>query len=784
MAKAFTEAVDFVQQMRRIHLYIISLLCFGIYSCKSTRFVPEGSCLLTKQKVKIRSTQISPSNVERQLTQKTNKRLLGVFRNRLFFYNISAGGKERKLKNWVKTELGTPPVLYDSLLTEKSKQNIRTYLENEGYYFSEIEATHSKRRKKVKVTYAVKTGKPYIIKDVNWHYNDSSLDVMRTDTLWATLKPGKRFRLQLLKDAQSFLRDIYQNRAYYDFDYDDVSFVADTFAQAKLVTVDVYINQKLKKQNDSLIERPHQKHYVQNVYIFTDFNHKEYLVNRAEYLASLNRDTAETGEIFLYSKDNLKRDMILRFNKIRKGEEYNFKKTVLTQQQLSENKLFKQVAINYSVPAKADSNRIYLDCNIQISQFTLQQMSLNLQGTNTGGDIGAGVDLTYRHRNLFKGAEALSIRVKTSQEINRALSTDEKRVFNNQEYGADAEIEIPRFLMPFKMEGFDKRFAPSTVATIGFYYVQTPDYTSPRAFGSYGYRWRSGKNHSHNLTLFDLSGIRYKDPSERFEEYLEKNQYFKYSYEDNLISSTNYNYIYYNKKDRGLSNSVYVSSRIEFAGNVLNTANNLLKTDTAGIGYYKMFETRFAQYAKAEIDLRYYFVFDEYNTSVFRLNIGTVVPYGNSDVVPSIKQYYAGGANSMRAWEIRSLGPGRFVGDSLNTSIKYNQGDAKFELNYEHRFHLFWYLNGAAFIDIGNIWSLNNKLTDEASLLSAANFFSSLAVGTGFGLRFDFSFFVLRMDVGLKTRDPAISEGTKWVWFNKGFSLEDANPTLSVGYPF
>jgi len=753
--------------------------------------------LLTKQKVKITSRQIPSASVKGQLTQTPNKNFLGIFRNRLFFYNISAGGKERKLKNWIKTKLGRPPVIYDSLLAKKSIQRIEKFLENEGYYFSEIELKKKEKKKKIKLTYTVETGKPFIINKIKWHYLDTALDVMSTDTLWSALKPGKRFRKGLLSGVQSFLQDVYKNRAYYDFSANDVSFVADTFVNERLVNIDVYINMKKEVVNDSVISVPHQKHYINNVYIFTDFVPKEYLVNKKSYLSSLSRDTVDTGEIFLFSNDNLKKGMILRFNKIKKGEEYNNKNTKLTKRYLSENKLFKQVTIKYTSPPQTDSSRQLLDCHIQISQFTLQQISLNLQGTNTSGDLGAGINLTYRHRNIFHGAEALSVRFKTSQEVNRELSTDNETFFYNQEYGADVELELPRFVLPFKMERFDEKYRPYTVATAGYYFVQTPDYRSPRASASYGYKWRSQKKSSHALTIIDLSGVQYKNKSDRFNNYISKNEYFRNSYQDNLISSSSYTYTYFNKKERRLNNSFYLSGKLEFAGNVLSSINNTFNVDTAGLGYYKMFGTRFAQYTKAEIDLRYYLIINKKNTSIFRFFAGCIVPYGNSEVTPSIKQYYGGGANSMRAWEIRTIGPKRKLDNSGTYETSYRQGDMKFELNYEHRFHLFWYMNGAFFIDAGNIWTLNSESANELNILSAKNFVDAIAVGAGTGVRFDFSFFVLRLDLGFKALDPEISTGTKWVWFNKDMETvsEDLkteypngynyyNLTFSVGYPF
>lgn len=753
-------------------------------SCKSTRFVSDGNYLLSKQKVKIRNKEISPGAVGTNLVQKPNKKILGLFRNRLFFYNISHGGKERKVKTWIKDELASPPVIYDSLLMTRSMHNVKLFLENEGYYFSSVEVKKKKKgKKKIKLEYIVKTGEPFIIDKVRWYFKDSALDVKRIDTVWTNLRKGRRFRVPLLKDAQTHLRNLYQNRSYYDFDFEDVSFEADTFAREKKVNIDVVVYPKRKKQADTITYSPHKKHRINNVYIYTDFNYNKYLVKKEDYISALNRDTVESGEVFLYESDNIKRDIILRHNRLKKGKYYKLKDVVYTRSMLSDNKLFKQVSVSFTPSEETDSVDVLLDCHIRISQFTLQQLSINVQGTNTGGDVGAGINLTYRHRNVFRGAEALSVRVKTSQEIDQSLSTGEQRVFNSQEYGADVELEFPRFLLPLKMERFDAKYAPSTVTNAGYYFLQNLDYTSPRAFARFGYKWKASENSTHNFSLVDVSGVSYRETSDRFDNYLETNPYFKNSYQAYFISSTAYNYVYYDAK-RGLNNSLYFSGKLEMAGNVLSMVNDALQTDTTRVGYYTILKNRFAQYAKTEIDCRYYWVFNDYNTSVFRAFVGCALPYGNSDVIPSLKQYYSGGSNSMRAWRIRSLGPGSFADTSNTSGIQYYQGDVKFELNYEHRFHLFWYLNGAVFVDIGNIWSLNYDLAESSRLLYGDTFLQSLAVGAGAGVRFDFSFFILRLDMAMKTRDPSIIEGTKWVWSNRGFSFDDSNFTLSVGYPF
>ncbi|MBP5583960.1 MAG: BamA/TamA family outer membrane protein, partial [Bacteroidales bacterium] len=357
--------------------------------------------------------------------------------------------------------------------------------------------------------------------------------------------------------------------------------------------------------------------------------------------------------------------------------------------------------------------------------------------------------------------------------------------FNSLEYGVSADFTTPKFLLPFVREKYNKRFRAKTNCHVEYNYLQTPDYTRPTTELNFGYIWYGKRFFTYTLNPIDFSYIRYYDISERFNNFINSKNYYKYSFEDYMLYCNNFSVTYYNKRRYETRDYQYVRLSAETSGNLMYFYCKATDKERNENGKYETFNLPFAQYIKGEADFRYYNVLSTKTMLVYRVFGGISIPYLNSDGlgIPSLKKFYAGGANSMRAWESRSLGLGSNI-DTTN-SFKYYLGDIKLEFNIESRFHLIGFVDGAVFVDVGNIWSFGDDELNGAEF-HLNNFYKDLAVGTGFGLRFDFSFLILLCDLGTKVREafPIENTNSHIIWGNRKLTTDDFNLNIGIGYPF
>jgi len=355
-----------------------------------------------------------------------------------------------------------------------------------------------------------------------------------------------------------------------------------------------------------------------------------------------------------------------------------------------------------------------------------------------------------------------------------------------KEVGAETNIVFPKFFSPFKLEGFVKKFAPKTFISFAFNYQSRPDFTRSIANGSFSYRWNSSPFVSHSFWPVELSYVRiYKEYSDRLWLDSIKNTPLGYSFIDHVVNVARYSFELNNQTIGKSRNFIFTRVNLESAGNLLHFANKKINPQNPEY-IYTLFNVPYFQYFLGDVDMRYYNVIDKQNRFVYRLFIGAGYPYGNSTNLPYEKKYFSGGPNSIRAWNTRDLGPGSSVDTSANSLYYFpnKNGDIKLEANIEYRFKLVWKMEAALFLDAGNIWNMRKDSTKINAEFNWNRFHKEIAVGTGFGVRFDFSFFLLRVDVGIRLRDPSIQEGSRWIpVFNK-FGFDDLHWKFGIGYPF
>jgi hypothetical protein len=367
-----------------------------------------------------------------------------------------------------------------------------------------------------------------------------------------------------------------------------------------------------------------------------------------------------------------------------------------------------------------------------------------------------------------------------------AYTQPNARLSSIQEYGLETSLRLPEFLVPFvKTENFIKKYNPSTTLLASYDYQSMPFYTRTIAIASFGYNWKAGFYKEHIVNPVQLSLVNVPKIDSAYKAYIAASSYQVHSYDNVLILGGSYSYIFRNQKIKNSRDYWFIRVNAETAGNLIGLAEKLAggnKIDNT----YQILGQPFAQYAKTDLDLRYNYKFNDVSSIAYRGFFGIALPYGNSKEVPFEKQYFEGGANDIRAWQLRSLGPGSYADSSR---LLNETGDIKLEANAEYRFKLFWIIEGAIFLDAGNIWSYKNDLARPGSQFQFNKFYKDIAIGTGTGFRFDLKFVIARVDLGMKLRDPLLhdaqfTEGSHWIFLNGPYKRRDFTIVLGIGYPF
>lgn len=451
---------------------------------------------------------------------------------------------------------------------------------------------------------------------------------------------------------------------------------------------------------------------------------------------------------------------------------------------------FKVININFTERDSLEGNDGLLDCRFQLSPLPKQGMSVELEGTNSSGNFGIAGNLNVMHRNIFKGAEVLDFQIRGAMERQQAVLNNSSLDFNTREFGFETGLTFPKFLSPLSSEHMFSFQVPQTRLSIGYNYQHRPDYTRTITNLKFGYSWKSSENVAQSFNLFDFNYVNLSKFNPAFIDSI-KDYYVKSSFTDHLIGAMNYSWTLGAQNRSKSGNYKFARFNFESAGNFLSAYAFLInknKFETIDTltntrrSYYKILNTRFAQYLKADFEYRRGVMVDKYNSVVWRAFVGAGLPYGNLDVLPFEKQYFTGGANGIRAWQVRSLGPGTYKAEK--GEYPNQSADLKLESNLEYRFKLFWVMEGAFFLDAGNIWTINGKTERTGAIFRLDNFYNQIAVGTGAGLRFDFTYFLFRLDLGMKLRDPSLEEGRRWIPTNYPITTDHFNLSFAIGYPF
>ena len=739
-------------QIKGIFYFITILL--AVSSCSSVKYVDDGSLLLNKVEVKVVGNydDINVGQLKSYVRQKGNSRWFSSVKIPLATYSLSGRDTSRWVNKMLRS-IGEAPVLFDSIGAQRSCEDIRLALRNMGYMDAQVEMTPRMRGpKKMDAVYLLYPGEPYYVRHFNYDIRDSIVaQIIADNTKGKTfIQDGMRFNVNSLNDERKRITDLLTDRGYHKFHKDYITFKADSSIGNKTFDLSLILHQYVAGR-DSLSLHP------------------RYIVNSISYSSGNPSD----------SLIHLRRSVLAANTAIKDGDYFSSSALRKTYNQFGRLQAVKYTNISF---AENENSRL-LDCNIQLTTNKPHSISFEPEGTNTAGDLGAAFAITYQNRNLFKGSEVFNLQLRGAYEAIRGLEGYKNQDFI--EYSVESSLSFPRIIAPkFLTNIIGNRYDARSEVSVMYDLQNRPEYHRRVLSMAWKYKWSNEGHHDrYQIDLLDINYLFMPWISDTFrKDYLEddtnRNAILRYNYENLLIMKWGVGYNYNNGR-------YAIKANVETSGNLLNLCSGLLNFEKNEQGQYQVFGIAYAQYAKADFDFTNNISFDYNNQLIFHVGFGIAYPYGNSTILPFEKRYFSGGANSVRGWSVRELGPGKFKGTDGNIDFINQTGDMKLDLNVEYRAHLFWKMNGALFVDAGNIWTIRNYEDQPGGQFKFSEFWKQIAVGYGIGFRMNFDYFILRFDLGMKAVNPSyeIDGGEQFPLVKPKFS-RDFTFHFAVGLPF
>lgn len=786
-------------------LCVILLL---IWSCRSTKFVPEGEYLLSSAEVKSDTKGFSGYKMEPYIKQKPNYKTFSLVKIPLTIYNL-AGKDTTKWINRTLQHGGEPPVIFDSTMVDNTADNLQRVMTNKGYLDADVEPKVKFDDKRAKVEYFIHAGQPYRINDYSIHVPDSSMsrflvvpdymkrfrhspkqNLLSVDSILGAnslIKKKELFDLDMLDAERERISSIFRRLGYYDFSKEYVGFVADTTVGNKQVDLELSLYPYSRRDTDgSTEETPHQQYMVKEVFLYVDYNP----IVDGDISGYQTSETYERDgfKIFYGPRGRyIKPHIIINSCFIRPRQLYNERATTMTYSSLSQLHILKNVNIQYM---RIDSDSLpQLRCIITCVPDKKQGISAEIEGTNSGGSFGLEAGLGYLHRNAFRGSELFNIKLKGAYEaVSPSFSNFRDNYF---EIGGETSLTFPRFMLPFLNKDFRRSIHASTQFNANYTFQRRPDYfTRTVLSGGVKYIWQERQSNStrHVVDLIDISYVHIPTLEPRLDTTLSVNAK-KYSFTDQFIFSSGYTFTKSNANpnEYNRSNNPLYSIRasVETAGNLLSLIAKVTDRPKDQNGSRKIFGTQFAQYVRGNFDYSQTLRFDDRNSVAWRLGGGIAYPYGNFKQIPIQKRFFSGGANSVRGWSVRELGPGSFHPRKENDNFFYHSGDIRLDANIEYRSKLFWVLELGAFFDAGNIWTIKKYEDQDRGNFQLDRFYKEIAMAWGLGLRFDFDFVLIRLDMGWKVYNPEKDSNIRRWPVTRPFDIgHNTAFHIAVGYPF
>jgi outer membrane protein insertion porin family len=758
--------------------YFMALSLFFVFGCSNTKYLPEGELLYTGGSVTVKDSIIKKkerkeleNELETLLRPKPNQQFLGL-RPKLWIYNIAGEPKKEKgIRHWLRTKVGEPPVLFSKVDLDYNASVLRNFTENRGYFKTRVSADSTAKNKRATAEYTVVPKRQYIIKSVT--FPDDSLAMSRIigrSSRRSLLKVGKPYDLDIIKSERERIDARLKEKGYFYFNPDYILAQVDSSKGDHEVKIKVVI--KADTPAKALTS-----YKINKIVVYPNFTISKDSVKYTD------KDVVQYKDFTIIDTANTFKPRIFdRTIYFKKGDLYNRKDHNLTLNRFVNLGVFSFVKNEFK---PSDNLPNTLDSYYYLTLLPKKFIRVEVLGkTNSASYTGTEVNVNWNNRNLFRGAELLTVSVFGGADFQLSGANNGKNIYK---LGTETSLTWPRFIVPFFHVEGSSEYVPRTKATVRYEFQNRTQLYALNSFQtSFGYLWKENIRKEHQFNIIDVT---YVSPNNVTAEYLadaEADESLKKIIEKQLIFGPTYSYTYTNTMQKRKKNTFYFNGEIDLAGNItgLVTGANVKKNDTI-----KIFDVPFSQYVKVKGDFRHYLKLGKESELASRIIVGAGIPYGNSGALPTSKQFVVGGTNSIRAFRARSLGPGSYLNtETTNNYLPDQSGDLKLEFNTEYRAKLFSIVRGAVFVDAGNVWLLNadpNKPGGEIS----KDFMKDIAVGAGAGLRFDLSFLILRTDLAFPLRKPYLPEGERWVLkdidFGSGpWRKDNLILNIAIGYPF
>lgn len=755
------------KQNRKISI-IAAVFILVLQACSVKKYIPENEKLYTGGKIEIQSDSVIDRKkelknvLEEALHPKPNKKILGM-RPGLYFYYQMQKEKPGFINRFLYKKLGEKPVYLSDVHPFDVEEILINRLENRGFFYSNATHEFHEKEKEASISYKIQVPTPYRME--NYLVDSMPAPIqneIRKSVAESRMTSGLRFDLANMKmERERIDRDL-KKSGYYNFNPNFLIFEADTNQYDKK-KFDLFLRLKEEVPSKSIV--PYR---ISKIRIYTNFD---------------GENSDSTGAVRFNEKDYINSDNFFKikyldpFVVLREGQYYSPEDSRNTARRISTIGTYKFVNIQYKEIDSALTDSLgFLEADIFLSPLNKRAVRAELQAvTKSNNFSGPALGLTYTNRNLFNGGETLNTTAKFGYEFQAGGSGRGGR--NSLELGLKNQLIFPRVLFPIKINtDFFKYDIPKTkIGAEVNYLSRTKMYALLSTTAEFGYVWQANRYVTHEITPISINYTRRVRTSREFDSILDRNPFLKRSFEQQFITGGQYSFTYNGMINTYKKHQFYFNGNIDIAGNSLSLIGKKEEN-----GLKTVFDTEFAQYAKADIDFRYHWNFGKDQLLAARLFGGYGLPYGNSDVMPFVKQYFSGGPYSVRAFRIRGLGPGTYR-DSENIHSNYydRSGNIRLEANIEYRFPIWSFLKGAVFADAGNIW--NSKGNEEYDFQDkfTSNFINELGMGAGVGLRVDVQGFVIRFDFATPFHDPSKDKAEQYK-----LRLKETIFNFGIGYPF
>lgn len=730
------------------------ILCFPLlifHSCSVTEHIPRESYLLDKVEVRCDDKELRDADLQQYIRQKGNTRLFSLFKVSLGAYALT-GNDTTKWINRTLRNIGEEPVIYDTLQTLQTCDDLAAAAQSMGYMNARASYETKFKGRKAEVVYTLDTGQPYYIRHINLEIADTAVSDILSD-FGTTLSPGTRFSITRLDSERKRVTKYLNDNGYYRFNKEYVTFLVDTFAQRNEVDVTMRID-GYRRTSDQ-----------------TPAGHPRYIVGSVTYT-----NTADSGV------PCVSQYVLAENTWITPGQPYSISDVQRTYSRIGRLSALRYANIRFTENEEVTGDGMHtLDCTIQTAPAKVNSISVQPEGTNTAGDLGAALSVTYQNRNIFHGSETFSLSLRGAFEAITGLEGYQNQDY--MEYSAETSLLFPRMIAPFVSRRFRKNSQATSQLSVSFNMQNRPEFHRRVFSAAWRYRWTNrNRRAAFRIDVLDIDYVYMPWISAKFkQEYLDsvsnRNAILKYNYEDLLIMKIGVGMTY----NDGVN---ALKAGVEMAGNITYGINNMLGSHKNSDGQYQLAGIAYAQYAKIDVDYTRLVNLGNKQNLAMHVALGIAYPYGNSTVLPFEKRYFSGGANSVRGWSVRELGPGKFRGTDGNIDFINQTGDMKLDLNIEYRTPLFWKFYGAAFVDAGNIWTLRAYDEQPGGQFHFDSFYEQIAVAYGVGLRLNFDYFILRFDLGMKAINPAYTSQHEHYALTHPDISRDSAFHFAVGLPF